>query len=412
MRIAHVLRKYDPAEWGGVETAVLQLVRGLRDAGADSVVYAPALERPSEVDDPFLEAGFVVRRYSARLPVIGISSEERERQIQVGGNILSLDLISQLLSAQVDLIHTHTLNRIGGAVRMASKLRNKPYVASIHGGYLDLPPRVADEMAGRGRRSFDWGKPFGMVLGSRKVVPDAAAVFAVNPHEAELLKEKFPNLRVDCMPLGIDPAPFERPQSQEAAVRFGIDDDQKVLLCVARIHSVKNQTLLVEGVRRLRQDFPNILLFLVGGVTEAAYAEQLEAAIARDSLEANVRLLPPLSPSDPALVGLYQRADLFTLASNAETFGLVLIEAALAATPFLASRTSGATHVASHCDTGTLFPIGDVDAFVAEARHLLNARPNRGDLEQSRKEVVSFYSKDAVAQRYLEHYRAVLAAHA
>ena len=39
MRIVHLLRKYDPAEWGGTETAIQQLTAGLADQGVESVVY-------------------------------------------------------------------------------------------------------------------------------------------------------------------------------------------------------------------------------------------------------------------------------------------------------------------------------------------------------------------------------------
>ena len=38
MRIAHLLRKYNPAEWGGTETVIHQLSDGLRRLGVGSVV--------------------------------------------------------------------------------------------------------------------------------------------------------------------------------------------------------------------------------------------------------------------------------------------------------------------------------------------------------------------------------------
>ena len=44
MRIAHLLRKYNPAEWGGTESVIQQLFEGLRRHGAESIVYCPRLE--------------------------------------------------------------------------------------------------------------------------------------------------------------------------------------------------------------------------------------------------------------------------------------------------------------------------------------------------------------------------------
>src|SRR5436190_16381896 len=41
MRIVHLLRKYNPEEWGGTETALLRLLDGLRPHGVTPIIYAP-----------------------------------------------------------------------------------------------------------------------------------------------------------------------------------------------------------------------------------------------------------------------------------------------------------------------------------------------------------------------------------
>jgi hypothetical protein len=41
MRVAHLLRKYNPSEWGGTESVMLQLTAELAKLGIESVVYAP-----------------------------------------------------------------------------------------------------------------------------------------------------------------------------------------------------------------------------------------------------------------------------------------------------------------------------------------------------------------------------------
>jgi hypothetical protein len=81
MRIAHLLRKYNPAEWGGTETVIHQTTSGLRRQGVDSIVYCPALAggtsgsavelkdahgrdaRATMVRDPLAEAGCLVKRF-------------------------------------------------------------------------------------------------------------------------------------------------------------------------------------------------------------------------------------------------------------------------------------------------------------------------------------------------------------
>src|SRR5207253_602593 len=50
MRAIQLLRKYNPAEWGGTETATLRLLNGLRELGVAPVVYCPRIESDSEQD--------------------------------------------------------------------------------------------------------------------------------------------------------------------------------------------------------------------------------------------------------------------------------------------------------------------------------------------------------------------------
>src|SRR5882757_7068978 len=91
MRVAHVLRKYNPAEWGGTETAIQRLFTGLRKHGVESVVFCPQIKDVFTAD-PLAEAGCAVKRFRAFLPVLGLSPMERQQQIAVGGNLMSFDL--------------------------------------------------------------------------------------------------------------------------------------------------------------------------------------------------------------------------------------------------------------------------------------------------------------------------------
>ena len=61
MHIAHLLRKYNPAEWGGTETVIHQLFDGLRRHGVESAVYCPRLAANGTNGfgsrDPLVEVG-------------------------------------------------------------------------------------------------------------------------------------------------------------------------------------------------------------------------------------------------------------------------------------------------------------------------------------------------------------------
>src|SRR6185437_16339038 len=112
MLTVHLLRKYDPAQWGGTETAIQRLFAGLREHDVESVVYCPKLRQKLQ-KDPLATAGHRVERFRAFLPVLGISPQRRRRIVSVGGNLMSLDLLPRLMCEKnICVVHSHALGRI------------------------------------------------------------------------------------------------------------------------------------------------------------------------------------------------------------------------------------------------------------------------------------------------------------
>src|SRR5205085_11129158 len=134
--------------------------------------------------DPLAEAGNNIKRYKAFVPVAGISDEQRAQLVSVGGNLMSVDLIWNLFREPASVIHSHALNRIGGIGLTAARFRKLPFVVTIHGGALDLPQKVKDQLAEPLPGGSEWGKDLGAPLGSRKVLPDADAFLTCNKKEA------------------------------------------------------------------------------------------------------------------------------------------------------------------------------------------------------------------------------------
>ena len=129
MRVAHLLRKYNPAEWGGTETAIQRLFEGLRDQSVVSIVYSPRIATDTKTPDPLQVAGCRMERFRAFVPILGISNAEKRQMISVGGNLMSLDLIPSLWRQRgLSLIHTHALGRIGAIGATIARRRHLPFV--------------------------------------------------------------------------------------------------------------------------------------------------------------------------------------------------------------------------------------------------------------------------------------------
>lgn len=414
-KIAHLLRKYDPSSWGGTESAVLELLKGLREYGIESVVFAPYPFRspglsagwtPSP-DDPFSAAGFVVRRFSAFLPTFGISRSDRERSIAVGGNIMSLSAPLMLLTEpNVDIIHAHALGRMGAIARTVAHLRRIPYAVSIHGGFLDLPDPVRETLSAPTAGGFEWGRVFGWAMGARRVVSDADSVITCNPQEASLLTRKLPQKRIALLPHGIRVGRFHTDCREIALSRWPQLAGRNVLLCVGRIDSIKNQVFAVRALQTIIKQFPNVLLVLAGAETDPVHAAEVHQAIREQDLSSYILMTGNLGHKDPALVGLYQIAEAVVLPSLSETFGMVILEAWAAGKAVVVSDTSGARQIVRHCENGMFFDLNHPQSFV-DSVSLLLSQPQLAASwgHQGHLDAVAHYSSPVVAAKFVKLYR-------
>lgn len=374
MRVAHILRKYCPAEWGGTETALHQLTAGLAEYQVKSIVFCPAEPAPARgaaasaptppSPDPLTAAGCVVERYHACVPIWGLAPAARRQILSVGGNLLSFDLARKLeQEPRLDLIHAHALGRLGGIATTLARRRNLPVVVTLHGGVLDLADDLKHLLAAPTREGFDWGRPFGWWWRARHVLTDADAIVTCNPREAMLLVSRFPGKRIVVHPHGVPAAEYVKDCRAAALAAFPRLEGRHTLLCVGRIDSVKNQTWLVQQLPQLSQRYPQVLLVLAGACTDEAYGVALDAQIRALGLQDRVLRTGGLPPADPRLIGLYQSARTVVLPSLSETFGLVILEAWAAGTPVLASRTTGASSLIRHGENGWLFDLGSPLSF-------------------------------------------------
>src|SRR5690349_24413419 len=187
MRVAHLLRKLDPAEWSGTEMAIQRLFDGLRANGVDPVVYCPRLQT-NGAQDPLRSSGFEVQRFKAFVPILGLSRQRKRQLVSVGGNLLSFDLLPTLWrDRDLAVMHAHTLGRIGGIALTVAKQRQVPFVVTIHGGVLDLPENIRRSFNAPIEHGWEWGKLFGLLFQSHRLFRDADAILTCHEKEASLL---------------------------------------------------------------------------------------------------------------------------------------------------------------------------------------------------------------------------------
>lgn len=357
--VVHVPRRFVSEEWGGTETVILEIAKQQLLAGSNpEIVTSMALAKRRQETI----GGVRVRRFPHYYPFFGLSEENRLALDKKGGNLLSLSLFKALLTMpDVRLFHAHTLKRLGGEVRTAARLRRKPFVVSLHGGVFDVPTAELEQMSAPVQGKTEWGKFFGALFGSRRVLSDADQVICVGRAELEKAKDQLGHDRVAYLPNGVDSAKFAEGDGAAFRGKHKIPPAAFLVLNVSRIDPQKNLLYLLEEFARFRAGQPDAFLVLVGPETQPEYAAKLRAFAASNGLEACVRILPGLRNDDPELVNAYHACDVFVLPSMHEPFGIVVLEAWSSGKPVVANRVGGLKSLVRHGENG-LFINPDTEA--------------------------------------------------
>lgn len=144
------------------------------------------------------------------------------------------------------------------------------------------------------------------------------------------------------------------------------------LVCVGRLCEQKGQLLLLEAVRRLRDEGEILQLVLAGDGDMRGY---LERYIKEHRLGSSVSITGWISSERVKQELLAARA--MVLASFAEGLPVVIMEAMALERPVVSTSIAGIPELVRHGIDGWLVPAGDVDALVNALRELLQTPPDR-----------------------------------
>ena len=216
----------------------------------------------------------------------------------------------------------------------------------------------------------------------------------------------FPEHRVTVIPPGVDPAFFAEPETALAKGPDGIASvaGQTYLLHVGSTIRRKRMDVLLRVFANVSREFPKMVLLRVGG---ALTAEQLQLA-ADLGVSGKIVHAPHLTREQ--LAAVYRNSALLLQTSDAEGFGLPVIEAmacgcVVVASDIAALREAGGP-AAEYCATA------NIQAFSAAVAHLLGERETSPDGWEARKRDArrhaSAFTWSENANRTLAVYRSVL----
>jgi glycosyltransferase involved in cell wall biosynthesis len=324
LRIALFTNNYLPF-CGGVTISVETLRRGLEASGHEAWVFGPRLTGAED-------ASVKVVRYPsipvATYPEFALAVPYSRR-------------IERLVSALAfDVIHAHHPFLLGPAARRVARRIRRPLIFTYHtryekyAHYVPLPLRLVQAAALRISAGF---------------AAQADAVLAPSAVIRDELHARGVRAPIAVVPTGVDLERF-RPGDREAARRsLGVGQGEPLVLYVGRLDREKSVDRVLGAFERVASTIPAARLVLVGQGTEA---ERLRRTAASLPVAERIRFLG-LRPHD-SLAECYQAADVFLFASETETQGLVLAEAAACGLPAVAVDAPGCDEVVRDGDTGIL----------------------------------------------------------
>ena len=366
MKIAHIVRRYTPTEWGGTETVVFHTVSEQLKLGHDARIFCTSALQPA-VSDPSPSCssrGFQPTTFDYLYPYFPMPKADRVALDKKGGNPYSPSLFRAVAAWKPDLIHIHAGGRLAcAAVKLAEKL-GVPSVMSLHGGAAVVPKEEMELMLRPLKRKFPYGGILDRVLGLRfDPLARVSAVVAISYAEVARLQSLYPRQSIHYLPNGID---LSSPLTSSPSPLTSHLSPLHNVLCVSRIDYQKNQMALVD----LLAAFPDIHLTLVGPVTAPWYAEKIKTHVAELKVQDRFTLIPGLPPDSPELVEQYRKADVFILPSLHEPFGIVALEAMRAGLPLIASQVGGLPDFVKDGENGLLFNPSEPTALAQTFRRL------------------------------------------
>lgn len=401
MNTIQVPRRFVTHPWGGTETVVLETSKRLIAGGHPTAIYTSVAMSDSRFEE--IE-GVPVHRYKHIYPYLGLDRESVMALDQKGGNLFSFQLLRAIQKATpLDVLHLHTGKRMGGIVRKVALQRQIPYLLSLHGGLLDVPQEEARSWTQPTEGKFEWGQALGAWVGARRVVDDASAVICVSSAEADIVRKRWPQVRVEVLPNGVDPSKAVEASGDRWRKENNVALDAPLVTVVGRIDPQKGQLAAVEAVAALRERIPDLRLALIGGVTNEDYYKRVLDAVGDWAI-----VVPGYPRGDRRLWDAYAAASVVVVPSRHEPFGIVALEAWASNRPVIASAVGGLAEFIESEKDGLLVPVGDVGALAQAIEFVIRGPLKANHLgDAGHRKMLEQYTWDAITDRLIALYQEV-----
>ncbi len=389
MRIAVFSDNFYP-ELSGIADSILSLAEQLAARGHSIRFYAP---RYAAKDYALLGLPLVEIHPADTIGVVRLPSIPYPTGTRQGRMVFPTGLRwRRLRGFRPDVIHVHLPFGVGLEGWMAARALRTPLVGTNHTPvteflrYAPIPAAKCGRLAARYTAWFYGHCDF--------VSSPSRTIFA----EMETFRFHARH-RVISNPIRLDAF---RPLPQRHLLKAKFDFSDFTILYAGRLAPEKRVDLLVRAVAGLVSEVPAVRLALLGRGSAEADLKTLCRSL---RMAERVRFLGFL-PNSATVAEAYNAADVFAIASTAETQSIATMQAMACGLPVVGVRAWGLGEYINETN-GLLVDPGDGRAFKQALAYLAAHPQARAQLGQGGQEFVTRFSAPTIAAEWEEIYKAV-----
>ena len=375
MRILYLVNSGQP---GGVEQYILDLVKGL--GSGDNKVFTWCAQGP------------IVRWYKDA----GATVSVKKINFDIDPFYI-IDLVTFLKTNKIDVVHANEL-KVGINAMIATKLaKTKCCVTHVH------TPISQWKTTGSFRNLFTKVENFVYSV-FVNLLSDTEIALTQTIKQVKF-SEGIRKEKLIVIPNGLDHSKFEFSQDvknryrAEILNRYKIPIDSVVIGNIGRMTQEKGHQILLEAFSKLKASKnigSNVKLLLAGG---GQLEEKYRNFVKENRLEKEIFITGVFENEDN--IKMYASLDIFIFPSEAEGFGIVLLEGMLSGVPVISSDLEVLKEVG--CNEVVYFITGDSDSLADAILRILSL--NRGRRSEVAKKLGTHVRNNYGMEKFVESYK-------
>jgi glycosyltransferase involved in cell wall biosynthesis len=375
MRIGYFTNTYLPIIYGSTNS-VEYFRKGLELLGHEVFVFAPTFKGFVDTNEKVNRYPSIPWKYKIDYPIaLSIWPSMRSR-------------IGKL---NLDVIHCHQPFSIGQEGLRQARKNNCPVVFTHHCRYEDYVHYIPLGLAASMLRRYVKKKATWFANQCDQVIAPSQTI-------KTLIQERGVNKPIEVLPTGINWDKFQAADRQKIRKKYGIKEEDILLLNIGRMEEEKNIQFLFDIALEILKEERNVKLMMVGdgSIKDSLSRRSIQAGLAKNVF------FPGLIPQDE-IADYYSAGDIFLHTSKSETQGMTINEAMSVGVPTVAIEATGAIDMIENGVNGILTD-DSKNEFKKMVEKLIKNRILRVELGSAAREKSKKYDFKNQARRLEEIY--------